>query len=439
MDKHYPKTPDDLRSMLHKGMGRAVLYLRDQDLHQYRDLILDCCLHNYAYDMQFEQNRAEYLYQLIKDSDDEGFYRRSVLDVLPATYDCDDAEQLLDLAVLFARDGDDSARDAVYTRMATHIADQDMPGADQAVALDGAQGLVRVLEAIGAAGRACTDTDIALLVEDAIEVSGADAVRTAVQEAAAGSSNIAAALVPAGYTPQSLVEEVVHWRKTHHQRLRPGLDPNTTWEQIKETLAEKCLRWPQVASDAEFLKAAKDLDPQDDPERLHSHVRLFWKRAFPLDPQPIIDLATHPDERVAVAALSALENIRHPNVRDLFDRLRCDDKWSDRAVGLLISNYETGDAATIMEMLEAEPDPDSLHIMAIDARQVFESNPAPEGLDVLMLAYEKTPCSLCRHSCLESIEKLGRVPDWMIQECLYDCDSGTRETAERLASSQPTA
>lgn len=43
--------------MLHKGMGRAILYLLDQDLSQHRDLILDCCLHYYAYDQQLEDTR----------------------------------------------------------------------------------------------------------------------------------------------------------------------------------------------------------------------------------------------------------------------------------------------------------------------------------------------------------------------------------------------
>lgn len=421
--------------MLHKGMGRAVLYLLSQDLSQYREMILDCCLHHYAYDRQLEDARADYLHPLIKQSGEEDFYRTEILNALPTTEDCNDAEQLLDFAVIFARDGDERAKEAIYEKLRRGVSEQDMPGADQAVALDGADGLVRVLDVVGATGHVWNDL-AALRIEQAVEMSGADAVRLAVREAAANNPNIVRALAAAGYTPEHVLEEVEQWReKSRAQMGRRSIPENTTWEEIKNSpdLQIIASRWAMVASDEELAKAARDLDPQEEPKRLQWHLRIFWKRAFPLDPEPIIGLVDHPDERVASAAINVLRNVQDDAVRALFDRLRVNSEWSDWAVSLLRSNYRGGDEAIIAKMLEGETDPEKLHRIAIDAAEVYKDNPVPEGVQVILFAYEKTPCSLCRHRCLEALDTLGSVPDWMIEECLHDAYEPTRELAARLS------
>jgi len=60
MNKLNPENPIEFQKMLHAGMGRAILFLMNQDAAQYRDVILDACLHNYAYDQQCEGSRRVY-------------------------------------------------------------------------------------------------------------------------------------------------------------------------------------------------------------------------------------------------------------------------------------------------------------------------------------------------------------------------------------------
>ena len=136
--------------------------------------------------------------------------------------------------------------------------------------------------------------------------------------------------------------------------------------------------------------------------------------------------------RAEIRAITALEIVRHREVRQLFDRLRSAPQWSDRAIGLLRSNYQDGDDKLISEMLEDETDPDRLHIMCIDAVDVYRDNPVSDGMGPLLLVYEKGPCSTCRRTCIETIQAVGIVPEWMIEECLYDAYSETREFARRL-------
>lgn len=372
------------------------------------------------------------MHQLIRQSGEEDFYRTEILNALPTTEDGYDAQQLLDFAVIFARDGDQRAREAIYEKLRRSVSEQDTPGAYQAVGLDGADGLVRVLDIVGASGREWTDWDAAFLVGQAVDVSGADTVQSAVRGAAVGNPNIISALAAAGYTPEHVLEEVEQWReKSSAQMSRRRIPESTTWEEVRSAGAP-CFGWSKVASDEELAKAAQDLDPQEEPKRLQWHLRIFWKRLFPLAPEPIIGLVDHPDESVASAAINVLRNMQDDAVRALFDRLRVNPEWSDWAVCLLTSNYRDGDEAIITEMLERETDPEKVHRIAMDATQVYEAHPVPEAMQVMLLAYEKTPCSRCRCSCLEAIETLGTVPDWMIEECLYDVYEPTRELAAKL-------
>ena len=48
------------------GLGRAVLHLRENDSHPYREIILDACLHNTAYDPQIDGTRAAHAMDLLR-------------------------------------------------------------------------------------------------------------------------------------------------------------------------------------------------------------------------------------------------------------------------------------------------------------------------------------------------------------------------------------
>lgn len=434
MNDRFPDTPEELRQMLHKGMGRAVLFLLSQDLSQYREMILDACLRNYSYDRQCEESRAEYMYQLARAAGDDSFYRSRILDSLLAAPDDSDVGQLLDFAVLFAREDDETAKEAIYERLRRSVSDPQWDGDTEAVELDGVDGLIRVLDIIGSNAGDHPVIDIDRLVEDAVDASGAEAVSAAIRDSAATSPNVAAALAAVRLSPDSVVKQVARRLKRMRAHRRNNFSEGTTWEEAKDSLKVRAgyLRWSQVASDEEFVKAAEAVDASDEPDRLQWHLWAFKMRPFPLDPGILVDLVDHQDERVALSALVALQIIADEQVRDLFGRLRADARWSDRAVGLLRRNYRAGDELIIADMLERETDPDKLHMLAMHARQVYKEQPVPEGMTAMLLAYEKTPCSMCRCSCFEAIEALGPVPDWMIEECLYDAYEPTRELAAKL-------
>jgi hypothetical protein len=243
------------------------------------------------------------------------------------------------------------------------------------------------------------------------------------------------------YSPFNTALEIRAIREEKFEKRRADpydIPANTLWWEIKQhpEFAKVVGQWMRDAPDEEFRNAATDLSSECDPERLKALLFGFGRRAvprrFPLHPKPLIRLVDSEDDSIVIRALSALEQVTHDEVRALFFRLRGDAKWSDRAIGLLRHNYQLGDDELITELLERETDPDSLHIMGIDVRGICEDNHVSEGLRLLLLVYEKGPCSTCRYGCVKMLQEMDAVPDWMARECLHDAYSETRKLAGEL-------
>jgi hypothetical protein len=60
-----PVEEAQLREVLRLGLGRAILEAHRNDLRQFRDAILDACLHCYAVDAQSEGTRASYMHDFV--------------------------------------------------------------------------------------------------------------------------------------------------------------------------------------------------------------------------------------------------------------------------------------------------------------------------------------------------------------------------------------
>jgi hypothetical protein len=69
----------ELRGILQLGLGRAILYAQLQDMCEFRDVILDACLHCYSYDIQIEGTRASYMHDLVGYLPDRDSYYGQVL------------------------------------------------------------------------------------------------------------------------------------------------------------------------------------------------------------------------------------------------------------------------------------------------------------------------------------------------------------------------
>lgn len=86
----------------------------ENDVQEYRHVILDMCLHNRAVDYFFEGTHASYLHKLLGRLTDRDFYADHILASLADAGDDQDAVHRFFLARLLAQDGNPRARGLMY-------------------------------------------------------------------------------------------------------------------------------------------------------------------------------------------------------------------------------------------------------------------------------------------------------------------------------------
>ena len=421
------------------GLGRPILWLQRDAAGLAtpgRDALARACRHNTAYDPQVEGSRAAYVFEMLQLTGEERVYRDQILSALAAVTEYWDARQLFALAGLFARQGDAVARQAMYDKFVQNDTEQRFTGAEALIALDGLDGLLFAVDFIGRVLRADPDLwEDDALIRGADEVCGREVVQRTLDQARATNPHVATYLDRVEQARRS-------WKEAAAQR--PDI-PALSYGQLRRHLAGRgsrtgvfgLQRWGEQAAPAALERAAADLLREEDPERLRAYLHLFRRRPFPFAPGRLLALAHHEDERVARAALVALSQVAHPDVRRLaLDLLGSEDSDGDRkgdAVELLVSNYRDGDHASIETLLHQEHDRDALHDVGFGALRVLETHPKPEHTRALLILYERGPCSECRERCVDQLHALGAVPRWMLEECRFDANTDIRSKATQWA------
>jgi hypothetical protein len=162
----------EFQDLVKSGLGRAIIYARENDVRPFRDMILDACLHCYSVDAQSEGTRAAYMLQLANLTPDRRFYCDQVLKALPGSGDDWDAAQRFHFATYMWFDGDEHARQAMYESFAPGPKKGETIAIDF-VRMDGLEGFLFAAARIGAL-LICTpaEVDEGWLWSHAIEAFG---------------------------------------------------------------------------------------------------------------------------------------------------------------------------------------------------------------------------------------------------------------------------
>jgi hypothetical protein len=407
------------------------------DMSPYRDMILDHCIHNKAYDTQIEYSRASYLYPLIRHSAEVNFYRDGIFLALHYADDESSVSQLFDFAVLFSHDGDEAAQSAIRKKFDKHDLKEIYSSATSLIKIDGIEGLLHALDYIGSDFNVLERNDDAIYIHQAEDSCGVEETRLALAKAYEQNPNIRTYLdrISHLYTPSLILEDVIKSHKddnlhTHLQEAVKGI----TWRELKRNPESDKLavRWSRFASDDEIVKAANDIIYEKDPQKLALYLRIFHRHKFPLHPSFLIDLTESLSLRVSHAALMALAGIKHPDVRALFEKLVQAPEWSTLAVRLLRSNYRDGDHLIIEKLLENASDVHQMHDLEFALIDVYKNNLSQNAIQSLQFAYKNGPCSNCRYEIVKLMHELGHLPEWIVHECVYDTRESIRTMAKEL-------
>jgi hypothetical protein len=384
-------------------------------------VILDACLHSHSCDPQCEGTQSDFIYDLGEVLPNRQFYRDEVLKALPSSGDDWDAVHRYWCATSMALDGDERAKRAIYENFA--------PGPEHPEGIgtafrriDGIQGFLFAASKIGALLISDPDARAGWLLSDAIEAFGEPEAKAALLRAAASDQAVE--------TYRSRAEPLNAARSSSQS----GHDFNSlNYEQLRPQLGLRRWRarltiWGNNTSDGELKHAAQGLLSAQTPEEQIQHLRIFRWRPFPLDPAPLVALSLSREEKLGCAAANTLAQITHPSVRDTAYHLNLERlPGREHAIGMLNRNLEPQDPDLALNWFENELNPETLHRLQIDLRQIWEDHPEPAS-EVRMLhsLYEKGPCSFCRESVVKRLIELDRLSPSMRAECALDANYDVR-------------
>jgi hypothetical protein len=399
----------DFTTALAKGSGRATLLLREAtDLGPFRDALVHACLDDMAYDPQCEHERSEYLARLIVETGDQhALFAKLASQIKEPEVD---APLLFNVLARLARKNGDPEKSVVSQAYSDLSDDDQLDCMDALVRLDGLPALIQ--------GAARLDSDL--------EGEGwrAGGLLDALKER--GEADLDAMLGSARAEHPGLEKLMAHFEASSHAE--PDVDKPYDFAAIHSELRNgKRPRGVNVQklSDADWRSICEDFLLHEQDELALPYLTLFGRRPFLGNPDELVRWTTSSNLRVSWAATRALGRIESPVVRDMaLEQIQAGKPSGAR---LLASNYRSGDLNTILPMLRDLSDKDEIHDLGLAVLNLTGENDVPveESGDILILLYERTPCSMCRGDAVSRLFKAGQVPAWIADECRFDSDPDT--------------
>lgn len=426
-------TKKEFKEAMLRGLGRCVITVR-QNPEKYRDLVLWACKRNFAYDAQSEGTRSWYTYAMANVYPDKETFISAAAEALKKY--CPngswDLLHLSELLMFFAQDGYKSAQQAVEEKyqeiLATMFVRKRRPNRVFHELSDLEQlGLVLTVDSnsflriAGDFGRLyrekkyMCDGDFAWFFS-----SKGGQYRRTMEAAARKNENIACFMK----REQADIDAQERFRQ---QRTEKPED-NLTGFRLSRWLAKK--------ADSETVERyAHDYQKQTVPEAKAKALEAFTWCPYPGDPSPILEDTLSVDEKLRRTAWQALENLRHPAVRDFAHNNATKGNRTFENFALLVTNYIPEDAMlleSILKDLISKKNWDEIHAAGMDVRRAFRRDSViPHPKHLLPLLYEYTPCSFCRESVLVYMSKHRMLTKEILEESLYDSNDDIRRMAAK--------
>lgn len=416
-------------SWLKKGLGQAGVFLEEHDPAPYFEVLLHACLHNATYDAQCECSRISYLWQLIELSRERPFFRDGLMRCLQGTVDDPkkfDWEQVFGLARHFAAVGDGEMRAVMYSafeRLGFEVAGS---AAGEFISLDGLDGFVFAASYFDGEQPSPDVWDVRKLISDLEEQVGEKRLPGLLDEAARRNPRTEAA-----------VNAARNHKREHEKAREVGeAKPAPDYETLRARKADlnwasEFRLWARDATAEEILIAGDDFLQGADEAKLLQFLRALHRRPFPGSPDRLLALSDDERKHIRWAAVLALEKICQPNVRRrALELLGSPDRFEDGA-RMLVSNYQSGDFRILNELLRRSLTDEEFHELGFSVQALLDRELIPGAEELLLLLYEKGPCSNCHEDVVEFLIEMDKVPEWMRRECQFDANVAIGELVRR--------
>ena len=434
-------TKNEFDDALHKGLGRAFLFIREYGDNEVQEILLHSLIHNLVYDNQCEGGRGDWLFSIIEMTNNLEFYEEEILKNVKnvETWDTDqlldsfwDTVQLLDLLMAFAKRGSNKARRALYDTFDTQKFNESWVGGDQIIEVDGLDGFLHIAERIGKRLKiedGYWEDDF--MLREVKERFGTDHVERAIHERSKESEDLRSYLQKIKITDsdkrETKEERLERYRKEYSlDKWLPALESPQGHFPF--------LAFARCASDEDILHCFALLKNETDKAKKIKLLNIFQRRALPEFYDPLLNFACDEDEELCSASIAALSLLRDERVHQLAIEINELSNLQRKiySIPLFYNNYIHGDNFVIEKILKSVPvnsDRDVIHHLVFDLVKLCEKNKSSEMNQILLWIYENSPCMNCRGKGVKMLLENNALTESMLAECLDDGDSEIREIA----------
>ncbi|MGD0078705.1 MAG: HEAT repeat domain-containing protein [Sedimentisphaerales bacterium] len=421
-----------------------MMHVKQHGLDDIADIMLDACIHNKVYDVQCEDSRARWLFEMFKDRREYPTFRDSILRALESETNCADLGQMCEMAKEMALNGDEDAKQ-ILRKCVLDFAktpEKDGLGVEELVEVCGNSAVLDLGKIYGSRflrnpdediisyGFCCDEGRQKLLIEN----SKLDPEIKAFWDY----------VVKSGYLKlqkrKELTREQIKANKRKHRRdSRKKYPLKKIVEDARNGIGEYpgyYVRFGKYATAKELEKISDlILTEQDEDVRM----RLLWvfrRTGLPKIFLKLFNWANGEHEGLRGASIAALAQVTDKRVHKL---ARAKAKAGQilgadsEAIDLFIKNYKSGDAKLIINAIySVKPVPDDAHEFSHSILNLTENYKDLQLTDALIWVYENTPCSSCRADATKGLNEIGALSQKMINECLWDGSEEIREFAKGL-------
>lgn len=414
------------KNAMHKGLGRALLHVKQYGDENVRNELSYACANNIAFDPQSEGFRACWLAEIVDFAKEPEHYYRYVETGLSSAKTNWDLTHVGSLAAEFAKRGIGHFRPLLYnafTRSLDESKDWSTLGLP-IFSLDGVKGACFVLEELARRPIKNWEDPCHLLLALTNDFGEENAIH-ALQDSAKTCKRLRR-LLP------------IAIREIRREIPAPQQRAPYTLEQVLKDIERSTNKrgviergFGKRANDEDIREIFSLLLEETRTRRLYCYLRVFHMRALPELHDRIFELALSSNRQVRLAACTALSHRKSTRVRQFALNLLHEDPSSihSGALELLRLNYRAGDHVIIAKSLRGRLAPETIHSIVLDLVLLAREIAGPELADCLHWAYEHTPCSSCRQSVVDKLIKWNAAPPELLEECLWDCEYEIRELA----------
>ncbi len=438
-------TKAQFKEAFKRGLGSAYLELKNcNNLEEYKEIVLWCCLHNTCYDMQCEGSRGIYLYNAISLYEDKSYFEDAIINHFEkVNLDTWLFEQFCDLLFQFAMDGSQHAREALYKKydaLFTILSKKRKIGSiclerDRfewlciwLTSLDGFSAYKRIVEQIGKFYIDANNPNLIFMdwfYSNAQSKFGKKRIDNYMRNNAEKNKSVAAFL--------NQIESI--GMNKSQVITQPSLKEllEACYEQSGYRALGVALRFSRTASLEELNELAGIAVTETNPEIKRKLLWTFRKRPFPLEEHYIFELAESENESIRDIAFEMMKYLPFDRIHDYALSLIRERKELANSLSLLCQCYQPEDEMLLVDAvkrLSVSYNNTGWHSVYMDIEDLLNKRSCKLKTDLFIYMYKKTLCSSCRSRLVQAMYKRKIFPVEVLKECLYDSYDDTRKFAE---------